>query len=157
MRLLALAGLASSAWVEDAATVIDLGKLQLHLCAPDIVRVTYTASLEPHSHTPPRVASAVVRAWPTPVAYTRAERSGAVSIATSALTVVVDLTSDDLDVAFFDAAGATPLLREAGRELNATADFGGRAAVRTRQRWAFADAGENDEALFGGGSQQQGA
>ena len=56
-----------------------------------------------------------------------------------------------------DAAVCEALLREAGRELNATADFGGRAAVRTRQRWAFADAGENDEALFGGGSQQQGA
>ena len=50
--------------------------------------------------------------------------------------LLVDLTSETLDVVLFDvAAGATPLLIEAARELNAAIDFGGLAAVRTHQRF----------------------
>jgi len=56
--------------------------------------------------------------------------------------LLVDLTSETLDVVLFDvAAGATPLLIEAVRELNAAIDFDGLAAVRTHQRFlVFADA-----------------
>ena len=55
--------------------------------------------------------------------------------------LLVDLTSETLDVVLFDvAAGATPLLIEAARELNAAIGFGGLAAVRTHQRFlVFAD------------------
>ena len=145
---LALLASARGAYVNDAATVVDFGRLKLHLCAPSIVRVTFASAATP----PPRVASAVVRAWPDAVPYTfeNDTASATVTVVTSALAVAVNTSS--LDVAFLNASTRAPLLREAGRALAPAADFSGAPATRVAQRWALAPG----EALFGGGSQQQG-
>jgi hypothetical protein len=54
--------------------------------------------------------------------------------------LLVDLTSETLGVVLFDVTGATPLLIEAARELNAATSFDGLAAVPTDRRFlVFAD------------------
>lgn len=135
--------------VHDAATVLDFGALRLHLCAPDIIRVTYSTD----DDVPARVASAVVRTWEDSVDYDITENTpspGLTTVQTSACMIVVNTTSPIGDVSFYSADGSELLLQErpGGRTLDAST-----ATPTTRQEWILSN---DAEALYGGGSMQQG-